>query len=103
MAKHYVMKTTEEILYILGQFKPYAIKRYGINELGVFGSVARGEQTENSDVDIFYIGKALSLLSLDTLQCELEKILECKVDVVRVRENMNPMLRNRIMKEGCYV
>ena len=97
------MKTTEEILSTLGQFKPYAATRYGIDKIGVFGSVARGEQNDNSDVDIFYSGKALSLLTLDDLQCELEKLLGCKVDIVRVREKMNPMLRSRIAKEGCYV
>ena len=97
------MKTTREILDTLGQFKPYAVNRYGIDSLGVFGSAARGEQTEESDVDVFYIGKALSLLTLDSLQCELESLLGCKVDIVRVRENMNPLLRSRITKEGCYV
>lgn len=97
------MKTTEEILHTLGQFKPYAASRYGIDQLGVFGSVARGEQNDDSDVDIFYVGKALSLFTMDDLQCELEKALGCKVDIVRMRENMNPLLRSRITKEGCYV
>lgn len=96
------MKTTEEILYTLGQFKAYAADRYGIDQIGVFGSVARGEQTEDSDIDVFYTGKALSLITLDNMQCELEKLLGCKVEIVRVRENMNAILRNRIMKEGCY-
>lgn len=96
------MKTTEEILYTLGQFKAYAAERYGIDQLGVFGSFARREQTENSDIDVFYTGKALSLITLDNMQCELEKLLGCKVEIVRVRENMNAILRSRIMKEGCY-
>ncbi len=96
------MKTTEEILYAIGQFKAYAADRYGIDQIGVFGSVARGEQTEDSDIDVFYTGKALSLITLDNMQCELEKLLGCKVEIVRVRENMNAILRSRIMKEGCY-
>jgi predicted nucleotidyltransferase len=97
------MRTTADILAALGQFKAYATKRYGIDQIGVFGSVARGEQTDNSDVDIFYSGKALSLFTLDEMQCELEKLLGCKVDIVRMRDNMNPLLRSRIKKEGCYV
>ena len=97
------MRTTGEILAMLGEFKPYASSRYGIDTIGVFGSVARSEQTEHSDVDVFYTGKALSLLKMDLLQCELENLLGCKVDIVRVRENMNPLLRNRIAKEGRNV
>lgn len=97
------MKTTEEILHTLGQYKPQATRRYGIDALGLFGSAARNEQTDGSDVDIFYHGKALSLLTLDALQRELEELLGCKVDIVRMRDNMNPLLRQRIEKEGCYV
>lgn len=97
------MKSTEEILYTLAQFKPEISSRYGIVGLGLFGSAARGEQTEESDVDIFYQGKALSLLTLDSLQSDLESLLGCKVDIVRMRDNMNPLLRSRIEKEGRYV
>ena len=97
-----IMRTTEEILHVLGQYKPYAIDRYGIVGLGLFGSAARNEQTEDSDVDIFYQGKALSLLTLDSLQSELEELLGCQVDIVRMRDSMNPLLRSRIEKEGLY-
>ena len=97
------MKTTEEIIHTLGQYKPFAASRYGIAELGLFGSAARNEQTETSDVDIFYRGKALSLLTLDALQRELENLLGCRVDIVRMRDNMNPLLRSRIEREGLYV
>ena len=97
------MQSTQDIITLLGGFLPYARDRYGITRMGVFGSVARGEQTEDSDVDICYEGRALSLLTLDELQCELEGLLGCKVDAVRVRENMNPLLLDRIRKEGRYV
>ena len=97
------MRSTQNILALLEEFMPYAESRYGISRLGVFGSVARGEQTEGSDVDICYEGKALSLLTIDTLQRELENLLGCNVDTVRLRDNMNPVLRDRIRKEGLYV
>ncbi len=45
----------------------------------------------------------MSLLTMDLLQSELENLLGCKVDTVRVRDNMNPVLRERIRKEGVYV
>lgn len=88
---------------LLGQYKPYAADRYGISKIGVFGSAARGEQEEGSDVDIYYEGRALSLLTIDRLQSELEKMFGCSVDIVRVHDHMNAVLRSRIMKEGRYV
>ena len=97
------MKTSQDILALLDGFMPYAEKRYGITRIGVFGSVARGEQTDDSDVDICYEGRALSLLTIDMLQRELEALIGSKVDTVRVRDNMNPVLRSRIRKEGLYV
>ncbi len=97
------MKSTADILKILRDFKPIAIHNYGMTKLGVFGSVARGEQTESSDIDICYEGKAPSLLTLDKIQTELELRLGCPVDLVRIRSGMNSFLYGRIQKESIYV
>ncbi len=97
------MKTRAEILSLLRRYKPTAQKKYGMTRLGIFGSVARGEQTDKSDVDVCYEGKVPSLLTLDMIQTELEQLLECKVDLVRIRENMNSLLRQRIVRDGIYV
>ena len=97
------MKSTKEILQLLSQYKPTAMSKYGLTRIGIFGSVARGEQSSDSDVDVCYEGKAPSLLTLDRIQCDLEKLFGCPVDLVRVRENMNDLLRKRIQKEGIYV
>lgn len=71
--------------------------------MGIFGSVARGEQTEKSDIDIYYEGEPLSLFKIVELKNELEKLLHCTVDVVRLREKMNRILKKRIQQEGIYV
>lgn len=97
------MKSTSEILALLKTFKIKAIETYGFTRLGIFGSTARGEQTENSDVDIYYEGKAPSLLTLDRIQQELEELLGCSVDLVRMRDNMNTTLKKRIQNEGIYI
>ena len=97
------MKSKTEILYLLSQYKPTAINKYGLTRIGIVGSVARGEQTASSDVDICYEGKAPSLLTLDLMQNELEKLFGCPVDMVRVRSNMNSLLKQRIQQEGIYV
>jgi predicted nucleotidyltransferase len=98
-----LMKTTSEILLLLKQYKPIASSKYGLTRLGIFGSVARGQQTEDSDVDVCYEGKAPSFITLDHIQSDLEHLFGSKVDLVRVRENMNAMLKQRIQREGIYV
>ena len=97
------MKSKTEILHLLRRYKPMAQKKYGMTKIGIFGSVARGEQKEGSDVDVCYEGDAPSFITLDLIQSELEELLGSKVDVVRVRDNMNSLLRQRIQRDGIYV
>lgn len=47
------MRTTQEIINLLKDFKMKQASKYGIRRMGVFGSVARGEQHEGSDVDVY--------------------------------------------------
>ena len=82
------MKTTSEILNFLKSYKSIATSKYGLPKIGIFGSVARGEQTDESDVDVCYEGKAPSFLTLDLIQTDLEKLFEAKVDMVRIRDRM---------------
>ena len=97
------MKSKTEILNLLKQYKPKAQREYGLARLGIFGSVARDEQTGDSDVDVCYEGTVPSLLTLDKIQTELEQLFGCKVDMVRLRDNMNRLLRQRILRDGIYV
>ena len=57
------MKSTAEILELLRIYTTQFASKYGFKRLGVFGSVARGEQTEQSDVDVCYEGEPPSLLT----------------------------------------
>jgi hypothetical protein len=97
------MKSKAEILRLLKLYKPKAQSQYGLTRLGIFGSVARGEQTEDSDVDVCYEGRVPSLLTLDLIQSDLEQLFECRVDMVRIRDGMNNLLKQRIHKEVIYV
>jgi len=65
--------------------------------------VARDEQTEASDVDIYYEGAALGLKSLTGLPLALSEYLGVPVDVVREHSGFNTYFRNRIMQEVIYV
>jgi len=97
------MKTRQQYCKLLLDFKQNRGQAYGILKLGIFGSVARKEQHENSDIDIYYEGAVLSLLQTAALKEELEKLLETSVDIVRFRKSMNKLLKKRIEKEGLYV
>lgn len=92
-----------DILSILGDYKRRNAKEYGILEIGVFGSVARDEATENSDVDIFIKTATPNPFVLVHIKQDIEDLLHQRVDLVRMRDQMNTHLKSRIEKEGIYV
>lgn len=97
------MKSKEQYINLLSDFQKKRGFAYGINKLGIFGSVARGEHKEGSDVDIYYEGEPLSLLKTGALKEELENILGNSVDIVRIRKSMNNILIKRIKQDGLNV
>ena len=97
------MKSTTEYIALRRGYMQRNAGNYGITRMGIFGSVARNEQTENSDVDIYVEGELRGFFVLSGIKCELEELLGCKVDIVRLRKQMDSFLRDRILKEGIYV
>jgi predicted nucleotidyltransferase len=93
----------DEILNILGKFKRDHAERYGILKLGIFGSTARGEAGIDSDVDICIITASPNPFNLVHIKEDIEGLIRKRVDIVRVRDKMNPYLLERIEKEGRYV
>ena len=74
--------------------------RHGARNVRLFGSVARGEADERSDVDLLVdmeLGR--SLLDHAALAIELNRLLDCKVDVVSER-GLKPRIRARVLKEA---
>jgi predicted nucleotidyltransferase len=66
----------------------------------VFGSVARGEADEKSDIDLLVdLEKGRSLLDLAGLLVDLEELLGCKVDVVP-EDSLRERIRGRVLKEA---
>jgi len=92
-----------EILRILARFRELKRDEFGIVRLGVFGSVARDEMVDTSDVDIVVELAQPDLLALVGIKQELEELLHQRVDVVRYRDQMNPFLKRRIDQEAIYV
>ncbi len=97
------MNTKEKCLLLLSGFQSARGSDYSITRMGIFGSVARGEQKPESDIDIYFEGEPLSLFKLTALKEELEELLQSNVDIVRLRNSMNLLLKKRIKKEGIYV
>lgn len=75
---------------------------YGITSLSIFGSVARDEADEHSDVDIV-VEMPPDMSARVSLKEELETILKAKVDVVRYWRRVNQYLKRRIDREAYYV
>jgi predicted nucleotidyltransferase len=77
-----------------------AADKRGAHNIRVFGSVARGDQHHDSDIDFvvdFEPGR--SLLDLTGLWLDLETVLGCKVDVVSSR-GLKPRLESEVMRDA---
>jgi len=79
------------------------LKNYDVKRASLFGSIARGDATDKSDVDLLveFEGKK-SLLDLAGLKLDLEDLLHCKVDVLTYN-SINPLLRERILNEQVVI
>lgn len=77
--------------------------RYGARNPRVFGSIARGEADEESDIDFLVdMEPGRSLLDLGGLQYELEQLLGLKVDVV-TEKGLKARIRDRVLREAITV
>ncbi len=93
----------DDIISFLRDFKNTYGDRYGIVSLGVFGSAARGEMRDDSDVDICVKTRTPDPFKIVHIKKDIEELLHRRVDIVRVRDGMNPFLKKRIDEEGIYV
>jgi predicted nucleotidyltransferase len=84
----------------LRELKPELERRFGVLRIGVFGSVARGEEDANSDVDVLVELEAPIGWELVDLQDRLEEVLERRVDLVTVgalREEMSATVMREVV------
>lgn len=96
------MKTTKEYIDIVFAHADEIRARYGVTALRIFGSVARNQQKEGSDLDVC-VDMPPRLFKLVGLGSYLEELLGCSVDVIRNHDNMNPFLKKEIENDGIYV
>lgn len=94
------MISQQDILNILKNYKDEFIRNFKINSIGLFGSYARNEQEEESDIDLiveFQEGQ-LNYDNFFNLVDYLEGIFNCKVDVIP-KHSIRPELKKHIFPE----
>ena len=95
------MLTKPEIIGLLENNRE-SIKRFGVKELGVFGSSVRGDTHENSDVDVLVEFERETFDAYMGLLFFLEEIFGRKVDLV-MKDAIKARIRHRILGEAVYV
>lgn len=92
----------ENILEFLRGKKEYLLQEYGVTSISLFGSYARGEETEESDID-FFVEMPADFDKLFDLKEYLEKNFHKSVDVIRKHLNLRQRFLEEIEKDGLYV
>ena len=93
----------QRILDTLGNFKKYNAEKYGIESLALFGSFSRGEQNDESDVDVLITLKAPSLFLYAEIQAALESVLKRSFDLVSSKARKREGFDKEISKDLIYV
>ncbi|WP_446011374.1 nucleotidyltransferase family protein [Candidatus Electrothrix sp.] len=79
-----------KILEILANYKKENSKKYGINNIGIFGSYSTGKATDKSDIDVIIETTYPDLYTLVHIKEELEELFKKPVDLIRNQQFPNP-------------
>lgn len=97
------MLSTKEIIAILKKFKDESASKYGIMSLGLFGSFARNQQRDTSDIDVFVTLKESDFFVLERIKEELENLLHKNIDIVNYRESLRNSFKQNILNDTIYI
>ena len=97
------MLSTKEIIAILKKFKAESASKYGITSLGLFGSFARNQQRDTSDVDVFVTLKESDFFVLERIKEELESLIHSNIDIVNYRYSLRNSFKQNILNDAIYV
>ena len=96
------MRTTEEYIELLTAHTEEFQTRFGITSMRLFGSVARGEHHEGSDIDIYVTMPPKFFNYIEAVQY-LEELLNCHVDLIRDHKNLRPFFKKQIDQDGIDI
>ncbi|MAD41907.1 MAG: nucleotidyltransferase [Arcobacter sp.] len=97
------MISKDLVLDYLKQYKKKHTKDYNLNKIGLFGSIARGDNNKHSDLDIVVEFSKPNLFVQAGIMEDLKEKFNVDVDVIALSNHMNPKLLNRINKDVIYV
>lgn len=97
------MRSTSEIVEMLRRYKEQYAEKCGIETLGLFGSVARGEQDEKSDIDVFVKLRQTSYYTLMDIKDDLEQLFNKKIDLITIHEAMRALFKRNIEQDAIYI
>lgn len=96
------MSYKQQSIELLTQASPYIREQFGVRSMTLFGSVARGEDQNRSDVDIF-VDMPPKALKLVELKQYLQDLLGRAVDIVRNHSHLDSYLNNEIIRDGITI
>lgn len=95
--------TSKEIIDYLKLHRQEMTEQFGVIRIGLFGSYARSEAKMESNIDIAVELEKPDLFCLIGIKQKIEDEFGGRVDVVRMRDNMNSLLKSRIQRDVIYV
>ncbi|MBR5697069.1 MAG: nucleotidyltransferase domain-containing protein [Prevotella sp.] len=93
----------EQYIDILKLCRNTLLHDYGITSLRMFGSTARGENHEGSDIDLYVDTLTPNPFLLMDAKDFLEQKTGSSVDIIRNHKNLNPRLRRRIERDAIVI
>ena len=97
------MKNIKDIEIIIQKHKKELEENFGLRKIGIFGSYVRGDQVQDSDIDILVeIERPMGFIKFIKLENHLSQILDSKVDIV-TKKALKPYIGRRILQEVHYV
>ena len=97
------MKSLAEIKSIIEEHKQEFANIYGVSEIGIFGSVVRGEAGKDSDLDILVeFDRPVTLFGIMDLEFQLQDLVGNKVDLVMKRA-LKPRIGKHILREVVMI
>ena len=97
-----LVMTKDEILNELSNNKRYIEQNFEVDKIGLFGSYAKGKQTEDSDIDIYVEFRHKTFDNLAGLWNFLEELYQKKIDIFHKHKNNNKVIISNIQKDVIY-
>lgn len=93
----------QTIIELIKKEKPYLNQQFGLKDIALFGSYARGEENPNSDIDLLVSLQKPSFSLLMGLCVYLEEKVNAKIDVTRIGPHLSERFLKMISKDLIYV